>query len=73
MARNTLKFRNSVGERYEAVGVLDVEVLDKLAIHQHDALAGGEGFAVCQNNAARPFDLRRRRRKHLVRGGDRLG
>jgi hypothetical protein len=55
------------------MGVLDVEVLDKLAIDQHDALAGGEGFAVCQYDAARPFDLLPRRRNTLFAAAIVLG
>jgi hypothetical protein len=55
------------------MGVLDVEVFDKLAIDQQEALADGDGFAVCQNDAARPCDLLARRREYLVRRRDRLG
>ncbi len=49
---NTLEFRNSVGERHDTVGVLDVQVLDKFSVDQQDTLAGGDSLAVCQNDAA---------------------
>ena len=41
------------------MGILDVEVLDEFSVDQQQALAGGDGLAVGQNDAARPFDLLR--------------
>src|SRR5216684_6691187 len=66
-------FLDRRGESDEATGVGDVQVLDQLAIDQHDALAFAHCRVMSGNDAARPGDILRRRRKGRIGRGDGLG